>query len=90
LLPLLKKLQGQTNFFHTRLTAVNKTSFAMKSGRVNFVLGYHDDGIFEVYGHNKYGSGMVRPLQNANALWISDETDLHVNAGDTIRITSLL
>ena len=90
LIPLLKKLQGQTNFYHTRLTAINKTSFTMKSGRVNFVLGYHNDGVFEVYGNNKCGSGMVRPLQNANALWISDETDLHVNAGDTIRITSLL
>jgi molybdopterin molybdotransferase len=86
LLPLLKKLQGQKVFHHPIVEAKNIVPFKVRPGRVNLVLGCFIDGHFEVYGANKYGSGMVRPLQQSNALWISSETDGGVDAGMTIKI----
>ena len=42
--------------------------------------------MFHVFGANKYGSGMVKPLINSNALWVSDEKTSRIEAGDEIRI----
>jgi len=86
LIPLLKKLQGEKNFNLTAITASNAEVFSVKSGRVNFVLGSFRDGKFYVFGENKYGSGMVKPLVNSNALWISDEETSSVTAGKDIKI----
>lgn len=86
LIPLLKKMQGQTDYRHPGIMTKNLSQFNVKSGRVNFVLGRFKEGMFEVYGENKYGSGMVCPLQKSNALWISDESDKCVDADTTIKI----
>jgi len=74
LIPLLKKLQGQKKFNFEPSYAQNAEPFKVKSGRVNLVLGTFVDGKFHVFGANKYGSGMVKPLVQSNALWISDES----------------
>jgi molybdopterin molybdotransferase len=74
LIPLLKKLQGQKKFNFEPIYAQNAEPFKVKSGRVNLVLGTFLDGKFHVFGANKYGSGMVKPLVQSNALWISDES----------------
>jgi len=80
LIPVLKKLQGQKKFNFEPIIARNAESFKVKSGRVNLVLGTFENGEFHVFGANKYGSGMVKPLINSNALWISDEQISNVEA----------
>lgn len=73
LIPVLKKLQGQKKFNFEPIYVENAEPFKVKSGRVNLVLGSFFDGKYHVFGANKYGSGMVKPLVQSNALWISDE-----------------
>jgi molybdopterin molybdotransferase len=82
----LKKLQGQKKFNLDSIKVPNAEPFNLKSGRVNLVLGSFKDGMFHVFGANKYGSGMVKPLINSNALWVSDEKTSRIEAGDEIRI----
>lgn len=86
LIPLLKKLQGEKNFNFNTIKATNTESFKVKSGRVNLVLGTYANGEFHVFGANKYGSGMVKPLVSSNALWISDEEMSSVEANQDIKI----
>jgi molybdopterin molybdotransferase len=86
LIPVLKKLQGQKKFHFESIRARNVEPFKVKSGRVNLVLGTLNDGEFHVFGANKYGSGMVKPLINSNALWISDEVISSVEASFEITI----
>jgi molybdopterin molybdotransferase len=86
LIPVLKKLQGQKKFNLDSIKVPNAEPFNLKSGRVNLVLGSFKDGMFHVFGANKYGSGMVKPLINSNALWVSDEKTSRIEAGDEIRI----
>ncbi|MDD3344793.1 MAG: molybdopterin molybdotransferase MoeA [Sulfurospirillaceae bacterium] len=73
LIPLLKKLQGEKKFNFDYVTAVNQETFNVKSGRVNFVLGFYQNGIFRAFDDNKYGSGMITPLYYCNAILITDE-----------------
>ncbi|KFL35175.1 MULTISPECIES: molybdopterin molybdotransferase MoeA [unclassified Sulfurospirillum] len=86
LIPVLKKLQGQKKFNFEPIDVHNAESFKVKSGRVNLVLGSVIDGKFHVFGANKYGSGMVKPLVQSNALWISDESIDHVGENAPMRI----
>ena len=86
LLPVLKKLQGQKNYNNQTVKVANLEAFKMKSGRVNLVLGAFSKEGFKVYEQNKYGSGMVKPLVNSNAVWVSDEKSDKIEVGDTLEI----
>jgi len=86
LVPLMRKLQGQKKFNYKPVTAINQEEFNVKSGRVNFVLGTFSEGNFYVFGKNKYGSGMIKPLKNSNALWISDESTITIHKGENIKL----
>ena len=86
LLPVLKKLQGQKNYNNQTVKVTNLEAFKMKSGRVNLVLGAFSKEGFKVYEQNKYGSGMVKPLVNSNAVWVSDEKSDKIEVGDTLEI----
>ncbi len=88
-IPLLKKLQGTQDFSFETIDATNKEHFTMRSGRVNFVLGRFENGFFEVFAKNKYGSGMVKPLVGSNALWISDFSTERVEKNERIKILLL-
>lgn len=74
LLPVLKKLQGATHFEHQKVLAYNATSFKAKAGRTNLILGKLENQKFYVNNENKYGSGMITPLIQSNALVVSDES----------------
>lgn len=74
LIPVLKKLQGDTKVQHQKILAKNAETFSVKSGRSNIVLGSLDDGAFRVCMQNKYGSGMLSPIMQSNAILITDES----------------
>lgn len=73
-LPILAKMQGVTAYHHSFIYAKNKQSFKAKPGRVNVVLGCVKEGVFYVTKNNKYGSGMLTPLVESNALVILNES----------------
>lgn len=71
IIPALKKLNSDENYFHKKYKAKVKSLINFKQGRNNILVGKSENGLFE--GTNKFGSAMMTPLINANAICISDE-----------------
>jgi molybdopterin molybdotransferase len=75
LIPALKNLQGMLQTEHNTVLALNYEEFKVKSGRVNIVLGLLENGNFNVFEKNRYGSGMITPIVKSNAILITNEND---------------
>lgn len=88
-LPTLHKLSGSKQFFPTPLKAKNKSTFRLKSGRSNMILGIFDGEFFEAYKGGKYGSGAIFPIKESNAIAIFDECYSSVEAGEKLQILPL-
>lgn len=88
LIPLLKKMQGETRYTFNTLLASNERVLKLKSGRVNLVLGRLSDGLFCAYDDNRYGSGMITPLYKSNALLLTDEETTLIEAGESVTVIS--
>ena len=73
LIPLAKKLQGNTKYSHEILRAKMAEDLKLKANRTNLVLGSFREGKFYVTGGNRYGSGMVTPMVQSNALFVIPE-----------------
>jgi molybdopterin molybdotransferase len=86
LLPIAKKLQGETDFYHDFIICKNKKSFRVKDGRVEAVLGRVINGVFEVTRDNKYGSGMISPICESNSLMISSGEADTIEEGKVLKI----
>ncbi len=85
-IPVLFKLQGVSNYYHSYILAENAQSFKAKPGRTNLVLGKINEGRFYVTRNNKYGSGMLTPLMESNAIAILGESRDGVKEGETIKV----
>ncbi len=72
-LPVLFKMQGNIRYSHPYVYAKNKKTFKMKAGKDNIVLGKMVNGEFHVTRNNKYGSGMLTPIAESNALAVFDK-----------------
>ncbi|AXX91977.1 molybdopterin molybdenumtransferase MoeA [Malaciobacter molluscorum LMG 25693] len=72
-IPVLKKIQGNSGFYHDIEKVNNQKEFKTKQGRVNVVLGSCENGGFIVTRDNKYGSGMITALYESNALLVTNE-----------------
>jgi len=70
-LPAVKKLSGMACVTPPVLKATNTTPFTCKGGRNELVLGWYEEGTFTVTRNNKYGSGMLTPLLESNAVLVS-------------------
>ncbi|MBE0491014.1 MAG: molybdopterin molybdotransferase MoeA [Sulfurospirillum sp.] len=86
LLPVIKKLQGATNFAHKSVLANNATSFKAKTGRTNIILGKLENNRFYVSHENRYGSGMITPLVQSNAILIIDTQTGVIEADELLEI----
>lgn len=76
--PILKKLSGQNELNFRKITAEFDGDIKLKSQRSNLVLGIYENGKFKTINNNKFGSGMIKPLVLANAVYVSkiDESEL--------------
>lgn len=86
LIPLFKKMQGQKNFNFQCIDAINDKAFKVKPERVNLVLGTYENGYFRVFNENKYGSGMIAPMLNCNAILVTDETTSSLEMSKKVNI----
>ncbi len=86
LIPALKKLQGIDDIAHKNILATNVKEFKVKSGRVNIVLGTLEDTKFKVFQQNKYGSGMITPILQSNAILITSEDDNIIHSNNSIKV----
>jgi molybdopterin molybdotransferase len=83
--PIIARLLGSKHCWPAFHIATNKTAFAVKSARASVILGTLVNGEFEVYNHNKYGSGMLTPLQKSNASIILGASVDSVGVGEIVR-----
>jgi len=88
-IPALKSIQClQKDDTHT-IHATNQVEFTCKGGRNELVLGFYENGKFQVTRGNKYGSGMLTPLMESNALFISSPQTTNVSKDSIIEIVLL-
>jgi molybdopterin molybdotransferase len=85
-IPMLRKLQGDTSIYHTFLKAVNSSDFKTKKGRVNVVLGTILNGEFKVTRNNKYGSGMITALYESNCILVTNENTQNIQSNQEVKV----
>ena len=85
-IPVLRKIQGYSNFYHNYETAINKINFKTKQGRVNVVLGSCNKGEYSVTQNNKYGSGMITVLSQSNSIVVTNEGRAGIEVGDSVKV----
>ena len=71
-IPIIRKIQGHTAYYHNVECAKNGSDFKTKTGRVNVVLGDMQAGNFNATRQNRYGSGMITVMQESDAMLITD------------------
>ena len=86
LIPSLRRLQGVKDVSHNEVLASNYEEFSVKPKRVNIVLGLLENGTFQAFCKNRYGSGMVTPILKSNAIFVTDENSSIVGKGDTLKV----
>jgi len=85
-LPIIYKTSGANNYYYDFVYAKNATTFKVKSGRANVVLGNLINGEFTVAMNNKYGSGMLAPLTLSNCVVITLDTKDKVSENEMIKV----
>lgn len=86
LLPILKKLQGESRFNHDFIECKNSRDFKVKEDRVEAVLGFVEHGIFQATKDNKYGSAMIGLLSNSNAIALSSGKNNTIKESEILKI----
>ena len=86
LIPALKSLQGYKDIEHKPVEVKNAKEIKLKSGRVNLVLGRVENSKFFVFQDNKYGSGMITPIVQSNALFVSLKQDSEIKKEKFIKV----
>jgi molybdopterin molybdotransferase len=89
LVPLLKKLQGNTSYEHKIIKAKMQKELKLKPNRANLVLGNFENGVFKTTLGNKYGSGMITPIVMSNALFVSNDNQALICEDEEIDIILL-
>ncbi len=88
-IPVLLKLQGATRYDPVWVYAENMQPFRARPGRTNLVLGRLENGQFHVTADNKYGSGMLTPLMESNAVVILGPSRNGADTGEQIKVIPL-
>jgi len=85
-LPIVYKSSGANKYYHDFVYAKNKSAFKVRSSRANVVLGNLINGEFHVTRNNKYGSGMLAPLVESNAVMITLDGTEFIDKDEIIKI----
>lgn len=88
-LPALFKMQGQTAFATDFVTAENTEPFGLKGDRDTALLGRLEGGRFTVCRGGKYGSGMLLPVAESNALAVFERSVHKSEAGQNIKVVPI-
>lgn len=86
LLPMAKKLQGETYYYHDYISCKNIKEFKVKENRVEVVLGKVENSNFCVTKDNKYGSGMISAVFESNAFMVSSGKTNKINQSSLIKV----
>ncbi len=89
IIPVLEKMQGANAYYPAYHIAKNKKELRVKGERANMVLGSMIGGDFYPTRDNKYGSGMLLPLVESNALMVLDRGVETVEEGKEMKVLPL-
>ncbi|HGZ70265.1 MAG TPA: molybdopterin molybdenumtransferase MoeA [Nitratifractor sp.] len=87
--PVLLKMQGAREHSHHTVKVEMAYGLTLNPKRVNIVLGSVKEGRFYPYKKNRYGSGMISPLAESNAIAICKEGLAQIAEGDIIDIIEI-
>ncbi len=85
-IPMLRKLQGNKAYHLEYVCAENKESISLKGNRANMILGRLEEGRFLAHHGGKYGSGMLTPLAQSNALIFCAQGRSEIAAGERVKV----
>lgn len=88
-LPVIRKIQGHSAYYHNVEMAKNRGPFKTRPGRVNIVLGTLQEGIFSATRGNKYGAGMITAVEESNAMLITDAESSGFKENESAKIIRL-
>ncbi len=85
-IPTLRKLSGANNYYFPIVYAKNKRDFKVNSKKDHTILGYYENGEWEVFNGYKYGSGMLTPLIKSNSLILLNKRKEVIKKGEVLKI----
>lgn len=88
-LPVLYAMQGAGQVHHRRYSAVMGEALHLRGGRSEMVLGSVREGAFYPTRGNRYGSGMLTPLAESDAVAIFGEETREIGEGESIEVIPL-
>ncbi len=80
----IARLTGAKDCNISSVKAVNKNSFDIKASRANLILGHYENGVFEVFENNRYGSGMLKPMVKSNSFILTGMGIDRLEAGEYV------
>jgi molybdopterin molybdotransferase len=89
ILPALRKSGGYTDCFIAPIKIKNKSDFKVSKYKANIVLGKIENNEFQAIKNNKYNSGMISPIRDANAMAIFHSDIDNVNKDEIINAVFL-
>lgn len=84
-IPVLFKALGRTSLVHQKVKAKLNGTLELKPNRSNVIYGVYENGEF-VPKNTKFGSGMIRPLVESNAIYISKFSQTKLENGQILEI----
>ena len=87
--PVLYAMQGASTVHHRRCPAVMGEPLRLRGGRSEMVLGTLREGAFHPTRGNHYGSGMLTPLAESDAVAIFGEDTRELAEGEPIEVIPL-
>ncbi len=88
-MPVIRKIQGYSAYFHNIECAKNSNDFKTKVGRTNIVFGTLQAAIFTATRGNRYGAGMITVVEESNAMMITNPTRSGCQEGDEVKVIRL-
>jgi molybdopterin molybdotransferase len=88
-IPILQKLQGSNSYNHPFVYAKNSIEFKANPRKSNMVLGSIIDGDFRVTRDYRYGSGMLTPLMESDAIALLPQGKGDIADGEILKVTLL-
>ena len=85
-IPTLKKLSGADKYYFQTVYAKNKSDFKANPKKDHTILGYYENGEWEVFNGYKYGSGMLTPLIKSNSLMLLNKGKEVIKKGEMLKI----
>ena len=85
-IPTLRKLSGADKYYFQTVYAKNKSDFKVNPKKDHTILGYYENGEWEVFNGYKYGSGMLTPLIKSNSLMLLNKGKEVIKKGEMLKI----